>query len=265
MDILSGYQDRRVVVTGCSSGIGLAAASALAKAGATVVGVDRNPPPGGVAETFHPTDLADLASIRATAEAIGDDVWALFNCAGLSGGAAAPPIVLRVNFIGLRELTELILDGMPSGGSIVSTASAAGRDALLNKAAVLPLVRTAGFAEAEEWMRANEAYVNDRGGYAVSKDALVLYTMDRCLELARRGIRINVIGPGVTETPMLADTARLYGQEFVDRIPVPFGRKWTAEEQAGVLLYLNSEWAACINGQPIWSDGGTIARRAVDA
>nr|MDT0666937.1 hypothetical protein [Micromonospora sp. DSM 115978] len=153
------------------------------------------------------------------------DLRALFNCAGLSGGAAPSATVLRVNFLGLREFTERVLDDMPSGGAVVSTASAAGRDYLANMARVLPLVRSADFSAGEAWMRENDDYVSDRGGYAVSKEALVLYTMDRGLSFAARGIRINVTGPGVTDTPMLADTVRLYGSDFVDRLPTPFGRK----------------------------------------
>jgi NAD(P)-dependent dehydrogenase (short-subunit alcohol dehydrogenase family) len=264
MDILSAYQDRRVVVTGCSSGIGLAVAGQLAQAGAEVLGVDRHPAPEGAVRHFVAADLADQASIQHAAGQIGAGVWKLFNCAGLSGGAADPAVVLRVNFLGLRELTERILEGMPSGGAVASTASAAGRDYLANMPRIVPLVRTNGFAEGEAWLTEHEDYVRERGGYAVSKEALVLYTMDRCLDLASRGIRINVTGPGVTDTPMLADTARLHGSDYLDRLPLPFGRRWTAAEQASVLLYLNSEWASCINGQPIWSDGGTISRRALD-
>jgi NAD(P)-dependent dehydrogenase (short-subunit alcohol dehydrogenase family) len=265
VDILADYQGRHVVVTGCSSGIGLAVASQLSKAGAHVTGVDRTAPPPDTVDEFVETDLADVGSIHRAADRVGSDLRALFNCAGLSGGAADPATVLRVNFLGLREFTDRVLAAMPSGSAVVSTASAAGRDYLANMAQVVPLVRTEGFGAGEAWLRAHDDYVRERGGYAVSKEALVLWTMDRGLDFAGRGVRINVTGPGVTDTPMLADTARQYGIDYVDRLPTPFGRKWTADEQANVLLYLNSDWASCVNGQPIWSDGGTISRRVLDA
>ena len=75
----------------------------------------------------------------------------------------------------------------------------------------MALVRTKDFREAESWVKDNEAYIRDRGGYPVSKDALVVYTLDRCIDLAARGIRINVIGPGVTDTPMLEDSFKAHG------------------------------------------------------
>lgn len=260
-DVLSYYEGRNVLVTGCSSGIGRAVATKLSEAGAHVLGVDRNDPAPEIVERHLGTDLGDAAAILRTASALSDRIWAVFNCAGLSGGAAEPPTVVRVNFLGLRELLEAVLDRIPRGGSIVSIASAAAQDYAANTERVMPLVRTPTFADGERWLQENASYVRERGGYAVSKEALVLYTLARSPSLASRGIRINVVGPGVTDTPMLVDTAKLHGADFDKRVAMPLGRRATAEEQANILIFLNSDWAAYINGEPIWSDGGTISRR----
>ena len=118
-DLLSYYKDRQVLVTGCSSGIGGATARNIHGAGARVIGVDRRPPPEGLAQ-FIETDLNDADSIHETVGALNSPIWAVFNCAGLSGGAADPLTVLRVNFLGLRELNEGVVPLIPSGGAIVS-------------------------------------------------------------------------------------------------------------------------------------------------
>jgi NAD(P)-dependent dehydrogenase (short-subunit alcohol dehydrogenase family) len=263
-DVLSYYKDRPVVVTGCSSGIGGATAQKLFAGGAHVIGVDRKPPTDGVHE-FFAADLGDLDSITETAAKISAPIWGLFNCAGLSGGASDPQHVLRVNFIGLRAFLEALLDTMPAGSAIVSTASAAGRAYRENTAEVISLARTKGFDDAKAWAESHDAYVKERGGYPVSKEALILYTIGTCVELGGRGIRINVIGPGVTDTPMLADSAKAHGADFIDKVPKAHGRVSTAEEQANLLIYLNSDWASYVNGQTIWSDGGNISAAELPA
>ena len=261
-DVLDFYQGRDVVVTGCSSGIGGAVAAKLAQAGANVIGIDRNRPPTKLAR-FIETDLSSKQSIAALSAELPTEIWGLFHCAGLSGGAADPQTVLRVNFIGLRELTETIDKQIPEGGAIVSTASGAGQDFEKNREEVIGLVRTSGFDEAVQWAEENDTYVKDRGGYPLSKEALVLYTLERCYDLGERGVRINCVAPGVTDTPMLKDSMKVYGEEFFRKPPKPLGRMASAEEQANILIFLNSDWASYVNGQTIWSDGGNILRRAL--
>jgi NAD(P)-dependent dehydrogenase (short-subunit alcohol dehydrogenase family) len=256
-DLLSYYQGRQVVVTGCASGIGGATAQKLFAGGAHVIGLDRNAPAQGVHE-FLEVDLGDLDSITATAAKISGPVWGLFNCAGLSGGASDAQHVLRVNFLGLRAFLEAMLDRIPEGGAIANVASGAARAWRENMDIVIELARTQGFAEGAAWAEKHDAFVQEHGGYPTSKEALVLYTYGRCIELGGRGIRINTTGPGVTDTPMLIDSAKAHGADFIDRVPKALGRVSTAEEQANLLIYLNSDWASYVSGQMIWSDGGNI-------
>jgi NAD(P)-dependent dehydrogenase (short-subunit alcohol dehydrogenase family) len=211
---------------------------------------------------FFETDMNDPASIHETLGKLSSPIWGVFNLAGVSSGGADPVTVLRVNFLGLRELNEGVVPLIPSGGAIVSTSSGAGRDYVQHAAEVISLVRTKDFSEAEGWIKEHEAYIRERGGYPVSKETLVMYTLDRCIDLAARGIRINVIGPGVTDTPMLEDVVKFHGDRIFTSFK-PLGRMATAEEQADILIYLNSDMASYINGQVIWSDGGVISRQVV--
>jgi NAD(P)-dependent dehydrogenase (short-subunit alcohol dehydrogenase family) len=260
--VLDDFKDRPVVVTGCASGIGAAVARTLAGAGSWVIGIDRSRP-DHVLQQFIPTDLGDLGSIQAAITSLPKEVWTLFSCAGLSSGAADPLTVLRVNFLGLREFLEGVEARIPKGGAIASAASAAGRDYRENSKEVLDLVLTKGFVGGEKWIREHASYIQDRGGYRVSKEAVVLYTMVRCWSLGQRGVRINALAPGVTDTPMLEDFARVHGWHRLDAALEPLGRKATADEQARILIFLNSDWASYVNGQTIWSDGGAITTAEV--
>src|SRR6201991_2290402 len=106
-DIL-GYKGKRVIVSGCFSGMGEACARILLDLGAEVHGFDYKDSALPLA-SFNKVDLRDPASIEAGVAAVGGKVDALFNCAGLPGGAFPALEAMKVNFIGTRHLTETVL------------------------------------------------------------------------------------------------------------------------------------------------------------
>ncbi|MBO0728461.1 MAG: coniferyl-alcohol dehydrogenase [Acidimicrobiaceae bacterium] len=256
IDDMWGYQDKRVVVTGCASGIGAATARELRKLGAHVTGLDIHKPTVEVDE-YVQLDLSDRASIEDAAARITPPVDAQFNCAGLSGGGGPPLLVMRVNFIGLRHLTTALLPAIPSGGAIVSIASTGGMAFRDNMAAVRDFLAVEDFDPAVAWCEAHDEQF-PRGGYTFSKQSLIVWTMLQARPLADRGVRINCTGPGMTATPMLQDSAKLLGQEYLDRFPRPLGRDARPEEQAWPLIFLNSEAASYVTGQLLWVDGGLV-------
>ena len=65
----------------------------------------------------------------------------------------------------------------------------------------------------------------------------------------------------MTETPILDQLRTKYGQSYLDDIPKPLGRVSNPDEQAAVLVFLNSRAAGYITGQVVWVDGGNIASR----
>lgn len=254
-----GYAGRRVVVTGCASGIGAATAHALTACGAEVIGLDRHEP--GVAPArFVPIDLADPSAIDAAAAGIGGRIDALFNCAGLA--PTQPPLeIVKVNFLGTRHLTQRIIARMEDGGAIVSLSSNGG----LNWRARMPLLRafldTDGFADGLRWVEPRLSEIGN--AYRFAKEAVTLWTLQQSARLIQSGIRVNCISPGAVSTPMLAAIEQQVRAEMIDATTVPIGRRSTAEEQVGPLLFLNSDAASYVNGVDLPVDGGFAATVAV--
>jgi NAD(P)-dependent dehydrogenase (short-subunit alcohol dehydrogenase family) len=256
-DELWRYDGRRAVVTGCASGIGADVARQLAGLGAEVIGLDIRPPEFDVGK-FVPLDLYDPESIDAAVASIGGRVDALFNVAGVSSGIRDPLRVVTINFLGTRRFTEALVPSMPAGSAVACVSSLAASGYRQNAAVTAGLVDTSTMAEGIQWCERHPDAVADGGGYRLSKEAIILYGMANVVAFGAKGIRINCTAPGVTDTPILDQLRSAYGQEFLDSFHTPLGRAATADEQASVLVFLNSRAASYITGQVIWVDGGTI-------
>jgi NAD(P)-dependent dehydrogenase (short-subunit alcohol dehydrogenase family) len=263
MSNLWRYDGKRVVVTGCASGMGQEAARELIDLGATVIGLDIAEPTVAVKE-FLRIDLSDPASIDNVAGALGGPVDALFNIAGISSGAAPPLKVAEVNILGTRRLTEALLPRMEAGSSIACVSSLAAAGYAANIPTVQEFLATGArgsggvprdsFAAGRAWLEAHPDALGN--GYNFAKQAIIVWVMQQGVELGKRGIRINCIGPTVTDTPFLADTIKTYGEGFVEAFPKPLGRVSLPDEQARALIFLNSDAASYITGTVLWTDGG---------
>ena len=266
IDELWRYDGRRVVVTGCASGIGEHVARQLTELGAEVVGLDirareerdSEGQPALQLREFHEVNLADPASIDQAAASIGGQVDALFNVAGVSSGIKDPLRVVTINFLGTRQLTEALVPTMPPGSAIANVSSLAASAYRENAGVTAGLLDTVTMAEGVEWCQRNPEALADGGGYRLSKEAIILYGLANVAVLGAKGIRINCTAPGVTDTPILDQLRSAYGQEFLDAFRTPLGRVSEPSEQAAVLVFLNSKAASYITGQVIWVDGGTI-------
>jgi NAD(P)-dependent dehydrogenase (short-subunit alcohol dehydrogenase family) len=262
MSDLFSYQDRRVVVTGGSRGVGAALLDLLAEMGVAHVTVLDLNAAEGPHDVFVATDLSDEAAVRAAITAIGSSgpVHALFNNAGVAD-TLPPHTVLSVNYCALRTLSEGLLDHMPEGSAIVNTASTAGHGWRKRSKEINELLElgTDGWSASLQWLDDHLADL-DEGPYNFSKAVVELYTLRSSRPSMRRGVRTNTACPGPIDTPLLADFRATASDKILDwNIREMAGRPVSPREVASVLAFLGSPAASYVNGTTLEIDGGFFA------
>ena len=253
------YTGRIVLVTGAATGMGAETAALLVDAGAEVHALDIAEVTGPVAGSQR-VDLGDPTSIDGVLDALPERIDAVMNCAGIPGGTRFDArTVMRVNFLGLRHLTEAIFDRIPSGGSVTSIASLAGGGWTNHVTELTELLATGDFRAAEAWLDGRDDLIGD--GYGFSKECVQYWTMWRSVTAIKSGVRINSICPGVTDTAIMADFRQAMGDNAIEMTAeAGIGRLATADEMAPAMAFLGSEGAASyVNGVNLDIDGGFMA------
>jgi NAD(P)-dependent dehydrogenase (short-subunit alcohol dehydrogenase family) len=243
---------RTFLVTGGASGLGAATARRLAAAGGKVVISDINVEQGarlaaelGSSASFVPTDVTDGAQVGTAVAAAREKFGALhgtISCAGIAPGErilgkSGPHSLdsfrraVEINLIGTFNLLRLAAQAMERNapdaegerGVIINTASVAAFDGQIGQAA-----------------------------YSASKAGVAGLTLPAARELARFGIRVMTIAPGVFETPMVAAFPPELKQSLAAQVPFP-PRLGRPEEYAALVehIILNT----MLNGEVIRLDG----------
>ena len=254
MQNLFSYAGKRVLITGCYSGMGEATAKIVRMLGGEVVAVDIKRPSFDY-QSFREVDLRDPTAIASLVSEVADagPIDRLFYCAGLPG-TFSPVDVVGVNFIGMRYTAECCVPLMPRNGAIVSISSSAGMAYQMAAEQLNPLLEIEDPVAARAYV---EARADQIEGYTFSKMATILWTIRRAASLTpETGIRLNCISPGPTDTPMMPAFIEVAGQSFMDNYPKPIGRNSTPEEQAWPLAFLNSDAASYVSGENLFTDGG---------
>ena len=240
------------VVTGGASGLGAATVRRLHAGGAQVVIADRNAETGaalaqelGAGVVFAEVDVTDETTmIAALDRAVNEHggLHALVNCAGVGmaqkilGRDSVHDLdvfsfVIKVNLIGvfngLRLAAQRMQRNEPNAGGergvIINTASIAAYDGQIGQAA-----------------------------YSASKGGIVALTLPAARELARFGIRVVTIAPGIFDTPLLAGLPEAARQSLGDQVPFPSRLGDPAEYGALVAHIIEN---AMLNGETIRLDG----------
>lgn len=245
------FEGKVAIVTGAAGGIGREAALLLGQQGAKLIIADFNTAEGertvemirytGGEAHFVMTDVSKAADCRRMVEetlGIYDRLDLAFNNAGIAPVShhplgeedeAAFDRIIGINLKGVFLCFKYEIEAMlkTGGGAIVNTASVAG------------LTGQAGL-----------------GSYAASKHGVVGLTQSAALEYARRGVRVNALCPGVTDTGILKAVKDLVDVSTVN----PMGRAGKPGEVASAAVYLLSPEASFITGAAFAVDGGHMAQ-----
>ncbi|CAN7513070.1 coniferyl-alcohol dehydrogenase [Phenylobacterium sp. LjRoot219] len=248
------YKNKRVVITGCFSGMGEATARLLLSLGAEVHGLDYKPSSLDLA-SFTNTDLRDPASIDAAVAGLKGEFDVLFNCAGVPS-TFAPIDVFKVNYIGPRRLTDQLAPRIKAGGAIACIASTAGFGWARRIPLLQELIAKPSYAEAVAWCE--EQLKANADAYTLSKETIIVWTQMSAASLIKRGVRMNCILPGPTSTPFMEQQSTITPDAAIDAFTQPINRRSSPEEQAWPLVFLGSDAASYVNGVALPVDGGFI-------
>jgi NAD(P)-dependent dehydrogenase (short-subunit alcohol dehydrogenase family) len=248
---MSEFSGKRYAVTGAASGIGHATAEKLLAQGAEVVALDRNSPTADVSCHFE-VDLGSPRSIDAALEQLDGDFDGLMNVAGIPGTAPAD-LVLAVNSLAVRHLTEAFFERLRPGGTVTIVSSTAGFGWPQRLDTIRDLLATDSFEEGAAWFKSHPQQGN---AYNFSKEVTTVYAMSMGLAMSQMGFRINAVLPGPVETPILADFEESMGKDNLDGVKELLGRHATPDDIADAILFLASDAARWINGHALVVDGG---------
>ena len=228
---MKGLKGKTAIVTGGAAGIGAAIVERFKAEGTRVVVFDLNGDPK--------VDITDYEAVKKAVAAAGP-VDILVNNAGwdmfkpfLKTDPAFWQKIVSINLMGALNLLHNVLPGMVErgGGKVVSIASDAGR------------VGSSGEAV-----------------YSACKGGIIAITKTLARELASKGVRLNTVCPGLTETNMLTEFMKGAGNPDklaeAYRRAVPIGRLGKPEDIPGAGLFLSSDDANFITGQTLSVSGG---------
>ncbi|NYT84705.1 SDR family NAD(P)-dependent oxidoreductase [Pollutimonas harenae] len=235
------FNEKTILITGAAGGIGRAAAKKMAALGADVAISDVNldavqavQKEIGASASAYCTDVSDAQSCKQTAAEVAQrygKIDHLVHCAGIYPEKQVADMtqddwrrLMSINLDGTFHMCQAVLPYLAENSSIVNLASLAGH-------------------------RGSHSHAH----YSASKGAVSSLSKSLALELAPK-TRVNIVSPGIIDTAMASSLMQQKGQALLDATPLK--RFGSADEVAGVIMFLCSELASFVNGETIHVNGG---------
>lgn len=250
---MRGLKGRRIILTGGASGIGRATALRLVEEGCIVAIFDKDEPgarntaerarSGPGSATAFAVDITDYEAIRAAAAAFEQSAGPVEGLANVAGWDLPIPFldttldfwdkIIRLNLYGPLYMHYAVVRGMAERGfgRVVNVSSDAGR------------VGSSGEAV-----------------YSACKGGIISFTKTLARELASRGVTLNTVCPGPTDTPLFDEFAKSSpgGGKIAEGLAraIPLRRLGKPDDYPGMIAFLLSDDAAFITGQTVSVSGG---------
>ncbi len=245
-------KNKTVIITGAASGIGKATAELFAKYGANVIVSDIQESEGetvvkeicsaGGKSLFFKTDVSKPEEMEALVNFAVKTYGKLdmaVNNAGI-GGELNPIVDMSIE--GWQKVISINLSSLFYGMKYqIQTMLKSGGGSIVNISSILGAVGFAGSA-----------------GYSAAKHGVIGLTQTAALEYAAHNIRINAVGPGFIDTPLLKALDDEMKHQIISLHPI--GRLGKSEEIAELILWLSSDKASFVNGSYHPIDGGYLAK-----
>jgi len=246
------YDGKTALVIGGATGMGAATAQLVSELGGAVTVLDVADVAFPVKEAIR-VDLRERESVERAVRGLAAPLDAVFCCAGVADGT---PGLMRINFIAQRHILDLLLarNALPRGAAIAMVSSIAGLAWQQNLAMLREFLDIPDWEGASQWIARHEG----TDSYMFSKQAINAYVARQAFPLLRRGIRINAIEPGPTDTPLARANEEIwlgYAREYNRAAGVEF---LTPGQMAEVLAFLCSPAASGISGIAFPVDQGQV-------
>lgn len=244
------YKDKVCVVTGSSNGMGLATTKMLVDLGAKVYAVSRSETKvEGLAGCLK-CNLSSKADVDRVFAQLPEQIDCFFGVAGLSGAKTDYVTTFNCDFTANKYITlNYLVHRMREGGSITFVSSTAGLNWREHRKEQNAVVHAEGWEGTEKALGRLPEISPSNFAYIYAKRCICQFAAEQAVELGKRGIRVNTVMPGSTQSGMKDEFEKLAGgREALLAETGVAHRLASAEEMAGPIVFLGSDLCSFVSG-----------------
>lgn len=239
---MNRFTNRVAVVTGGSSGIGLATVSLFLREGGTAIIADMVPPKGETGAEYIRTDVTSPDSLSAMVDQVVSEYGHIDILVANAGISEKKNPISQLDEDNWQKVIDIDLTGVVlTDKYVVRQMEKQGHGSVINMSSILGVVGGP-----------------DSAAYSAAKAGVANVTRSQSINYASKGIRFNSVAPGYVNTPLLQTLPQSVRDSMIDKMPI--GRLAEPEEIAQVIAFLASDESSIVTGALINADGGYTAQ-----